>query len=81
MSTARYTQPVKAEDVTEELVHLVWDVVDGWYQEGRIDWGDVWDRVDGSELADGTRLDLGNDLNTPALAALKRAIQKRRRGR
>lgn len=66
-------------EVTDEVKQMAYDIVDGWYQEGRIDWEDVWDRLDGSKLADGTELDLGNDLTSPELQQLKRAVQKMRR--
>lgn len=62
--------------VTDEVVRLAVDIVDGWYQEGRIDWEDVWDRLDGSELSDGTKLDLGNDLDSSELKELKRKVRK-----
>lgn len=74
----RYTSPVEAEDVTDEMIGLVRDVVDGWYQDSPIDWEDVWDRVDGAELADGTRLDLGSDMLTPALRRLRREARRPR---
>jgi hypothetical protein len=65
--------------VTDEVVGLAYDIVEGWYPEGSIDWEDVWDRLDGSELEDGTTLDLGTDLLSPELKQLKRDVQKRRR--
>ncbi len=67
-----YTAPVATTDVTDEMVTAVRNVLDGWYPSGRVDWPDVWDRVDGTELDDGTRLDLGDSLTTPALRELKR---------
>lgn len=66
-------------EVTDEVKQMAYDIVDGWYQDGRIDWEDVWDRLDGSKLSDGTELDLGNDLTSPELQQLKRAVQKMRR--
>lgn len=67
------------DQVTGEIVDLVWDIVDGWYQEGRIDWEDVWDRLDGSTIQDGTILDLGDDLLSPALVLIKARISRKRR--
>lgn len=75
----KYTSPVTAEDVTEEMVQAAVDIVDGWYQGSRIDWGDVLDRLDGTLLDDGTRLDLGNDLTTPAIAKIKKDVRARLR--
>ena len=71
----QYTSPKTAEDVTEEMVDLVRNILDGWYQDTRINWGDVWDRAEGTELADGTRLDMGTDLMSPALKEIKRQIR------
>lgn len=73
------TAPHESEDVTEEMVKLALDIVDGWYQEGPIDWEDVWDRLDGAELADGTRLELGVELLSPALKKIKREVLKARK--
>jgi hypothetical protein len=75
-STSDWTSPTQAADVTDEMVEIAREIVDGWYQEGRVDWEDVWDRMDGAELADGTHLDLGTDLGTPALAKLKRLARR-----
>ncbi|GAA0955553.1 hypothetical protein [Nonomuraea longicatena] len=69
-----------AFEVTDEIVGYAVEIVDGWYQAGRIDWEDVWDRLDGTELVDGTRLDLGTDLASLELVALKAAVRKVRRG-
>jgi hypothetical protein len=70
------TVPVTAEAVTEEMVQLTLDIVDGWYPEGRIDWEDVWDRLDFTELKDGTRLELGVELLSPALKKIKSEVKK-----
>lgn len=76
--TADYT-PVTAEDVTDELVQQTVDIVDGWYPEGRIDWGDVFDRLERRTLDDGRGIDLGTDLGSPALTALKRRVREARK--
>jgi hypothetical protein len=68
-------------DVTDEIVMYAVDIVDGWYSEGRVDWPDVWDRLDGSELDSGDVLDLGEDLLSPGLVALKNAVKRVRRTR
>lgn len=71
--------PRTAEDVTEELVQLAVDIVDGWYSEGRIDWEGVYDRLERNRtLEDGRGIDLGTDLGSPALAALKRRVRDAR---
>ncbi|MEV7675069.1 hypothetical protein [Streptomyces sp. NPDC088752] len=74
----RFTQPESADDVTEEMVEIVSEKVNGWYSEGRIDWQDVWERADGARLEDGSLLDLGTDLGSQALKRLKREALKRR---
>lgn len=68
-----------AEDATEEVITLATSIADGWYPEGPIDWEDVWDRLDGASLDDGTRLDLGENLLSPALKKIKREILKARK--
>jgi hypothetical protein len=69
-------EPRSEEDVTEELLEIVQGIVEGWYDEGRIDWEDVWDRMDKAVLADGRGIDMGGDLGTPAIKKIKREIRK-----
>jgi hypothetical protein len=71
--------PRAAEDVTEDLVERTVDIVDGWYSEGRIDWENVWDRLEKQTLDDGRGIDLGDDLGSPALTALKRRVRAARK--
>lgn len=59
--------------VLDELERLVLDIVEGWYEGTRIDWEDVWDRLDGTELADGRTLDIPS-LISPVQNALKKRI-------
>lgn len=73
--------PRTAEDVTGELVQAAVDIVDGWYPEGRVDWEDVFDRLEGRTLEDGRGIDLGEDLGSPALVTLKRRVRAARRER
>lgn len=65
-----------AEDVTEEVMELVRGIVEGWYDEGPIDWENVWDRMDKSFLEDGRGIDMGEDLGSPAIRKIKREIRK-----
>uniref|UniRef100_A0AAU3I5Y9 Uncharacterized protein n=1 Tax=Streptomyces sp. NBC_01393 TaxID=2903851 RepID=A0AAU3I5Y9_9ACTN len=65
-----------AEDVTDELLELVQNIVGGWYDEGRIDWEDVWDRLEKQTLDDGRGIDMGEDLGSPAILKIKREIRK-----
>lgn len=69
----------KSHEVTEEIRQLFYDAVDGWYPTGRIDWHDLLDRVDGAELKDGTILDLGDSMVSPAIRAIKGYVRDYRR--
>ncbi|MFI6495997.1 hypothetical protein [Nonomuraea typhae] len=62
-------------EVTDELVEAAYEIVDGWYQTGQIDWEDVWDRLE-RQIDD---LDLGTDLGSPELKELKRRVLKMRK--
>lgn len=73
----RLTSPVEAADVTEEMIKAATDILTGWYADGKACWEEVWDRMDGMELKDGSILDLGNELLTPALAKIEREARKR----
>lgn len=79
MADKQFTSPVIAQDVTEEMVDEAWEIVDGWFQDAKIDWERVWDRLDGMELKDGTYLDLGTDLGSPALRKIQAEIRKIRK--
>jgi hypothetical protein len=65
-----------AEDVTDEVLEIVQGIVEGWYDEGRIDWEDVWDRMEKSVLDDGRGIDMGDDLGSPAIKKIKSEIRK-----
>ena len=75
----RYTEIRSADDVTDEVIEIVLSVVDGWYQTGRIDWEDLLDRVDGNELADGSKIDFGCDMLSEAIRKVKTIVQNHRR--
>lgn len=75
----KWTSIQEFEDVSDEILFLAYRIVDGWYPEGRMDWENFWDRLEGSFLNDGTRLDLGNDLGSPALNRIKRAVRDYRK--
>lgn len=73
------TTVMQVDQVTEEIVQAAFDIVEGWYNEGRIDWDNVWDRMEGSVLEDGTELDMGTDIDSPAMRRIKREVNKRRK--
>jgi hypothetical protein len=76
--TTRYCQPVEAADVTQEILDLALDVANGWHRVGRIDWEDLLDRFDGTVLADGQILDLGDSMVTPAINKIKNYVRRNR---
>ncbi len=77
------TPVVQANQVTEEILQFAYDVVDGWYQgTSRMtisDWEDLLDRIDGLELEDGTILDLGKNMLSPAIKKIKAHVRDYRR--
>lgn len=68
-----------ADDVTPDLIDAAVSVVDTHYTEGRVDWEDVWDKLEYVTLPDGSDIDLGGKLDSPALSEVKRAVTKRRK--
>ncbi|WP_424216340.1 hypothetical protein ACN20G_29830 (plasmid) [Streptomyces sp. BI20] len=74
-----YTSPQIEGHVTQEMIDACLSIVEGWYNEGRKDWADIWDRLDGTKLEDGTCLDLPTDLRSPVYAKLKREVRKTER--
>ncbi len=75
-----WTDVIEAGQVTDEVMNAARSIADGWYPEGSIDWEDVWDRVDGASLDDGSRVHLGDSTATPAFKLIKRTILRERRG-
>lgn len=58
-------------DLTDEILHAAEYVYDGWYADApRIDWLEFMDRLDGTPLADGSTLDLGGTMHSPAILAI-----------
>lgn len=74
-----YALIVNAEDVTDEVLGIARELVDGWYDDTRIDWEDVWDRMDRTTLDDGRKIDMGPSTDSAAMKAIKRQINKERR--
>lgn len=76
MSGDGWTTVTAAEDVTEEILNAAESIFDGWYaDEPRIDWEDFLDRLEGIPLDNGTRLDLGRDMMSPAIKAIQKHIR------
>lgn len=76
MTDHKYTTVTAAADVTPEVMDYARSVVEGWYNDGRIDWENVWERMDGTTLNDGTQLDLGTEIDSPAMRKIQRTIRK-----
>lgn len=62
------------EDVTQEVLDLVWSYVEGWYMDTPIDWTDVLERAERSALPDGSSPDFGPDWDSPAIRRIKRDV-------
>lgn len=79
MSDERWTPIVSAADVTEEILTMAEDAAEGYALDdsGRIDWECAIDRLDGLELRDGSRIDLGSSIDSPAIRKIKREVRKR----
>lgn len=77
MNKKTWTKVRTAEDVTPEILGMASMVVTAWFASNRtLPWLEVWDRMDGRQLSDGTYLDLGSDLSTSAFVKLKQHIRK-----
>lgn len=74
----RFTTVIASEDVTPEILAVVEGIVDGWYPTGRIDYQDLLDRVERTTLDNGTWLDLGGDMLSPAIKRIKAHVRKYR---
>ena len=68
----------EADDVDSEIIDIARDITDDTPPGERIDWDDVWDRMDSTELRDGSLLDLGNLTDSPARWKIKRIIRAER---
>jgi hypothetical protein len=77
---SNYTTVITAEQVTDEILTAAENIYDGWWaNEDRIDWQDFIDRLDGSPLDDGTSLDLGDDMTSPAIRKIKAHVNAYRK--
>lgn len=79
MTDTRYTTVREIEDVTQEMLDAAVGIMEGWYPEGKIDWDDFWDRLDGTSLEDGTHLDLDGQTRSPAFLLIRMHVLKVRR--
>lgn len=77
---SEYIEILKREDVTDEVLAVVEHVYDGWFTDGRINWDDFLERMDGSVLESGEKIDMGPELDSPAIRKIKAHVRKLRRG-
>lgn len=61
---------IAAKDVTQDLLDEAFSIVEGWYSDTRIDWEDVWDRME--RYSD---LDLGPQIDSPAMRKMQRYVR------
>jgi hypothetical protein len=72
-----FTTVTSITDVTDEIKSAAESIYDGWYANvPQIDWYDFIDRLDGIPLIDGTTLDLGNNMQSPAILVIIKHIRK-----
>lgn len=72
----KFTTVTKAEDVSTEVLLAATEIYRGWFADSvRIDWEDFLDRLDGIPLDDGSQLDLGTDLSSPAIVLIRKHIK------
>ena len=76
---ATYLELRTADQVTDEIAEAAYEIADGRYQDTRIDWDLLLDRLDGMELKDGSVLDLGSNLLSPAITEIRKRVRKMRR--
>lgn len=75
-----YVEVVTVEQVTDEILTAAEDIHNGWYaSETRVDWTDLWDRLDGTTLDSGAIVDLGGDMGSPAILRIKKHIKAYRK--
>lgn len=76
----KWTTVTTADQVTPEILEAAENIYDGWWaNEPRIDWQDFLDRLDGAPLNDGSRLNLGDDMASPAITKIKAHIRAYRK--
>lgn len=70
------TSPRQAADVTTELVELVYGYAEAPMGGHMLTWEELWDRTDGARLNDGSTLDWGDQLDTPAMRKVQREVRR-----
>jgi hypothetical protein len=76
-----YTYIRSKESVSDEILRGAEYTNDLWFNDvSRIKWSQFWDLLEGWPLLDGTCLDLGAELGTPAMKEIKKHIRAYRAG-
>jgi hypothetical protein len=76
---SEYIDVIEVEDITDEIIEVVYSVVDGWYSDGRIDWEDLLCRVETTPIEDGRKINFGDSLDSPAIRRIKRLVREYRK--
>jgi hypothetical protein len=75
----RWRKIFTGAQVTKGVLALAENVEEDWFSDKeKIRWPEFWDKLEGSFLPDGTRIDLGNEFNTLAMKKIKKHINQYR---
>lgn len=74
----QYTTIIEVSDVTEEVLDAA-DYAEEWFVDEPIDWEDFLKYMESRQLSDGTWIDMGNSMDSPAIRKIKRHIRDLRR--
>lgn len=64
------------QDVTEDVLDIVWDVIEGWYMDVPIDWEDTLERA---EKYAGGEWEFGTQWDDQAIRYVQRVMRDRKR--
>lgn len=70
--------PETPGEITDEMMAVVIYAVEWQDDEPRIDYDDLWDRIESSSLPDGTYIGLPSATDDPIYAHLRRIARKHR---
>lgn len=77
MSDKKYRKVYEESDVDAEVLAAA-EYAESWFTDSRIDWEDFIDKMDGYHLTDGSVIDMGGSMDSPAIRAIKRYIKNLR---
>lgn len=72
------TRVIAADDVTQEILDAAESVEEHFTGEP-INWEDFLNRIERIELSDGSKIDMGESLDSPAIRKVKKHIRQIRR--